>query len=138
MSAKVSQGPGSNTLTHGVRVEAVAEFRPEESDPDVPVFLFSYRIVISNEGDQPAHLLSRHWIIKDSENVRRDVEGPGVVGEFPKLAPGESFEYLSSCPLPTSWGTMEGSYLFEREGGERFQVKIGRFFLAPQVQPIVN
>jgi ApaG protein len=58
------------------------------------------------------------------------------VGEFPDLGPGESFQYVSSCQLRTHWGTMEGSYLFEREDAEQFQVEIGRFFLVPNSEPI--
>ncbi len=108
----MSKSQSSNTVTEGIRVQAAAQYRPDQSDADVPVYLFSYRIMITNEGDRSVRLLSRHWVIRDSENDRKDVEGRGVVGEFPHLAPGESFEYESSCPLPTSWGTMEGSYTF--------------------------
>jgi ApaG protein len=96
--------------------------------------VFAYKIVLVNEGDAPARLLSRHWVILDADGHREDVEGPGVVGETPRLDPGERFEYMSGCPLPTPWGTMEGSYLFERDDGQTFRVKIGRFFLvAPQL-----
>jgi len=92
--------------------------------------------VIFNEGEGRAQLKTRHWIIVDAQGVRRDVEGPGVVGEYPDLAPGESYEYLSSCPLPTPWGTMQGSYLFERPDGAEFSVEIGRFFLVPSAPAI--
>ena len=61
------------------------------------------------------------------------MRGAGVVGKQPHLAPGESFEYTSHCPLPTKWGTMEGSFTFEREFDERFDAKVGRFFLVPSV-----
>jgi ApaG protein len=134
--ATKTKSPNSDTVTDGIRIHASAQFLPDESDPDAPFYLFVYRIVIRNTGHRRAKLLSRHWIIKDSNNERHDVEGPGVVGEFPDLGPGESFQYVSSCPLRTHWGTMEGSYLFEREDGSQFQVKIGRFFLAPNTEPI--
>ena len=81
-------------------------------------------------------LFRSHWIILDSEGRREDVRGPGVIGEYPSLAPGESYSYISYCPLKTSWGTMEGSYTFERDDGSRFQVRIGRFFLAPSAPPL--
>jgi ApaG protein len=87
--------------------------------------------VISNQGERRAKLKSRHWVILDADNNRQEVRGPGVVGKFPDLAPGESFEYCSGCPLATKWGTMEGSYVFQREDGSEFEVSIGRFFLAP-------
>src|SRR5262245_55938316 len=109
--------PSSDTVTHGIRVQAAAQYMPGESDPDGKRFLYVYRIRIKNEGTRRAKLRSRHWIILDADNQREDVRGPGVVGKTPDLAPGESFEYMSSCPLKTTWGTMEGSYTFEREGG---------------------
>ena len=132
--------PHSDTTTAGIRVRAAAEFlRPESLPPEQrtfensekPRFVFRYRIRLTNLGERPARLLSRHWIIVDGEGRREDVRGRGVIGEFPKLAPGESYSYTSLCPLPTSWGTMEGAYEFEREDGSRFQVRIGRFFLVP-------
>ncbi len=121
--------PDSDTLSEGIRVRASARFVPDQSDPLANQYLFAYRIVISNEGDASAKLLTRKWIILDADNDREDVEGPGVVGEFPDLAPGESFEYVSACPLTTSWGTMEGDYTFERADGSRFKAQVGRFFL---------
>ena len=131
-----STTPNSDAITAGIRVQASAQYLPDESDPEVPFYLYVYRIVLTNESHRRAKLLSRHWIIKDSSNERHDVEGPGVVGEFPDLGPGESFQYVSSCQLRTHWGTMEGSYLFEREDGGQFQVQIGRFFLAQNTTPI--
>ena len=132
----MQQTANSDTQTEGIRVQASAQYLPDESDPDAPFHLYVYRIVITNDGGRRARLLSRHWVIKDSNNERHDVEGPGVVGEFPDLAPGESFQYVSSVPLRTQWGTMEGSYLFEGEDGGQFKVEVGRFFLVPTAPPI--
>jgi ApaG protein len=129
--------PSSDTVTQGIRVQAAAQYMPGESDPDGKRFLYVYRIRIKNEGTRRAKLRSRHWIILDADNQREDVRGPGVVGKTPDLQPGESFEYMSSCPLKTTWGTMEGTYTFEREGGESFEVAIGRFFLVPTAPKIV-
>ncbi len=128
--------PNSDTLTHGVRIQAAAQYLAEHSDPELKQYLFVYRIIIFNEGDESARLKTRHWVIVDADGKRRDVEGPGVVGEYPDLAPGESFEYLSSCPLETPWGTMQGSYSFERPEGDDFEVEIGRFFLVPTAPSI--
>lgn len=129
--------PSSDTATHGIRVQAAAQFLPDESDPDEKRFLYVYRIRIQNEGTSRAKLRSRHWIILDADNQREDVRGPGVVGKTPDLAPGESFEYMSSCPLRTAWGTMEGAYTFARPDGETFEVEIGRFFLVPTAPKLV-
>jgi ApaG protein len=126
-----SQSPNSDTESHGIRIEAAAQYLPQESDPDSGKYFYVYRIRILNEGEHHARLLTRHWVILDSNNQREDVTGEGVVGQHPNLGPGEMFEYRSYCPLRTEWGTMEGTYTFAREGGETFEAKIGRFFLVP-------
>ena len=137
--------PHSETTTQGIRIHAAAEFMPQDVLPqefrapgDEPgeSFVFRYQITISNVGDAPARLLSRPWVIVDSDGGQEEVRGRGVVGEFPKLEAGESYSYVSYCPLQTSWGTMEGSYTFEREDGSRFDAAIGRFFLVPTAPPL--
>ena len=119
----------SETVTEGIRVGAAAFYLPQESDPDEKRYAFGYTIVISNEGDQPAQLIRRHWIIIDSDGHREEVRGPGVVGETPRLEPGQAFKYQSFCPLKTPWGTMEGSYLMQRDDGGSFEANVGRFYL---------
>ena len=86
----------SDAITEGIRVRAVARYEPEQSSPETGQYLFTYRIVIMNEGATSAKLVSRHWIIINGDGERQDVKGPGVVGETPLLAPGESFEYPAS------------------------------------------
>lgn len=125
----MAQSPDSNAITEGIRVRASARYIPEQSDPDRGDFFFAYTISIANEGSEPARLVARHWIIKDSDNHREDVRGPGVVGETPRLESGESFEYQSNCPLHTPWGTMEGVYQMRRDDETTFNAEIGRFFL---------
>jgi ApaG protein len=122
---------GSDTLTRGVRVRARATYEPERSSPREGSWFFSYRIEIENVGERTVQLLSRRWQITDGRNEVRVVEGPGVVGETPLLAPGESFEYTSFCPLPTPIGTMEGHYVMvDAASGERFLARIDPFLLA--------
>jgi len=132
-----------------ILVTAAAEFMPQEvlphefSDPSqvdevgaVESFVFRYKVTMTNVGQESASLLSRHWIIVDGEGKREEVHGRGVVGEYPTLAPGESYSYISYCPLPTTWGTMEGSYTFEREDGSKIVAAIPRFFLVPTAPPL--
>ena len=128
----------SDRVSHGMRVRAAAEYALDESDPDLRRHVFVYRIRISNEGDEAAQLESRHWIIVDGNGRRQDVRGRGVVGEFPRIEPGASYEYTSRCPIATDWGTMEGSYLFRRPDGRAFDVEVGRFYLAPTAPPIAQ
>ena len=79
-------------------------------------------------------LLRRHWVIADGNGEVREVRGDGVVGEQPRLGPGEVHEYRSMCDLPTAWGTMEGSYDFVSDGGEECEVHVGRFFLVESAE----
>jgi ApaG protein len=119
----------SDTTTQGIRVGATAYYLPEESEPDERRWVFGYTIVMVNVGEEPARLLSRHWVIIDAHGRRERVEGPGVVGETPRLEPGQAFKYQSFCPLRTEWGTMEGTYRFHRDDGSEFDAVIGRFYL---------
>ena len=96
----------SDTTTQGVRVGAAAFYLPEQSDPEARKYVFGYNIVVANEGDAPAQLVSRHWIIINGDGEREEVRGPGVVGQTPRLEPGQAFKYQSFCPLRTPWGTI--------------------------------
>jgi ApaG protein len=128
----------SDTTTDGIRIRVAAQIQAVHSDPDRRHFVYAYRVVITNEGTERAKLMRRHWIVRDANGDIREVKGPGVVGEFPDLAPGENFEYVSGCPLQTEWGTMEGSYRMRRPDGTEFEARIGRFFLAPNVAPLAS
>ncbi len=110
-------------------MEVESVFVPERSDPAGKRWFFAYTIRITNEGCETAQLISRHWIITDGDGDAEEVRGPGVVGKQPVLAPGDSFEYTSACPLATNFGTMHGTYQMITEGGERFDVEIAPFAL---------
>lgn len=131
-------GLTSDLTSEGIRVRAVAQFLPKESNPSESKFVFAYKITIANEGEKRARLLSRHWVIINGNGDREDVEGPGVVGKFPNIAPGDTFEYTSFCPLDTEWGTMEGTYHMQREDGTMFDVVIGRFYLAANASQTIE
>jgi ApaG protein len=124
----MSNQGNSESTTEGIRVEVYPEFIPEQSIPSENKYVFAYKVVITNEGDTRAKLLSRHWIIINADGDREDVEGPGVVGYTPELEPGESFEYTSFCPLNTNWGTMEGAFKMVRDSGQQFDAAIARFY----------
>lgn len=117
----------------GVRVRVLPEFLAEHSDPESGRWVFAYRIRISNECDRELKLVSRRWEIIDADGDRKVVQGLGVVGEQPVLAPGQSYDYSSGCELTSPWGTMEGSYSMQTTSGappERVDVRVARFFLA--------
>lgn len=123
----------SDTTTRGIRVRVAPVYLPERSAPEDGSFFFAYRVRITNIGDETVQLMRRRWIITDGHGHTEEVGGPGVVGETPVIPPGASFEYTSFCPLPTSFGTMQGTYEMRTAAGELFEVEIGQFSLvAPQ------
>lgn len=91
---------------------------------------FAYEITITNHADQAVRLLNRHWIITHGDGQVEQVQGEGVVGQTPRLQPGESFTYSSGAVIPTRTGSMSGSYEFSTDAGERFRVPIPEFVLA--------
>ena len=111
------------------RVEAAPQFLPEQSSPAQGIYSFAYTITITNVGEVPAQLISRHWHITDATGQVEQVKGLGVVGHQPLLKPGESFQYTSGCRLRTPSGTMHGTYFFVAEDGERFDNEIPLFVL---------
>jgi ApaG protein len=119
----------SEAVTNNVRVEVESHYAAEHSQPFHNHWFFSYTVRITNESDGTVQLLSRHWIITDSTGHTEEVRGPGVVGEQPVLAPGESFQYTSGCPLKTSSGVMHGTYHMVDEDGGHFDVEIAPFTL---------
>lgn len=125
----MKESPEISVEPHAIEVRARPFFMPERSDPGAGRFVFGYSISIRNRGLRAARLLERHWIIVDADGARHVVRGEGVVGRQPDLGPGAEFTYSSFCPLGTPWGTMEGTYLMEREDGELFEVDIPRFYL---------
>ncbi|MCK6575937.1 Co2+/Mg2+ efflux protein ApaG [Myxococcota bacterium] len=120
----------SDAVTRGIRVRVRAQFVPEHSEPDEERYYFAYHVTITNEGARPAKLVSRHWIITDGAGQVHEVKGAGVVGQQPRLAPGEAFEYTSACPLPTPVGSMYGTYQMVTDAGDAFEARIAPFTLA--------
>jgi ApaG protein len=116
-------------MTRQVEVRVEPKYVSEQSIPAANQYFFSYTVQISNQGESPVQLLSRHWIITDGAGQVHEVKGPGVVGETPRLLPGETFEYTSYCPMPTATGNMRGTYLMKTDEGDTFQARIPLFFL---------
>ena len=121
--------PASETVTRGIRVSVETKYDPTRSSPQQSQWFFLYTICITNEGSITAQLMTRHWIITDATGHVEEVKGPGVVGEQPILAQGQSFEYTSGCPLTTPFGSMRGSYQMTTADGEQFDAEIAEFIL---------
>jgi len=113
-----------------IKVDVETHYIEEQSNPEQNYFVFAYTITIQNEGLQSAQLLTRHWVITDSNHKVQEVRGDGVVGEQPVLKPGEQFVYTSGTMLETSVGTMKGSYQMESDDGSIFDATIEEFVLS--------
>ena len=118
------------SLQNNIKVDVETRYIEEQSNPEQNYFVFAYTITIQNQGRQTAQLLTRHWIITDSNHKVQEVRGDGVVGEQPLLKPGEQFVYTSGTMLETSVGTMKGSYQMESGDGSKFDATIEEFVLS--------
>jgi len=120
----------SDHSPYQIDVLPVPQYLAEQSDPEVGRYVFAYTITLHNRGERAATLISRHWIITDGNQQVQEVRGLGVVGEQPRLEPGESYRYTSGSAFETPLGTMRGSYQMLGDDGERFEVEIPEFVLA--------
>ena len=115
---------------YAINVAAKAAYVADQSDPSRNQYVFAYTITVTNAGTVAAQLVSRHWIITDSDHHVQEVKGLGVVGQQPLLKPGESFEYTSGASIPTSVGTMRGTYQMRADDGQTFDAPIPPFTLS--------
>ncbi len=122
--------PLSTAVTEGIRITVRSTYLADQSSPDRDRYVFAYTVKISNEAGPTAQLRTRHWVITDGRGAVEEVRGDGVVGEQPRLAEGQTFQYTSGCVLETPVGTMHGSYRMHRDDGSTFDADIAPFSLA--------
>lgn len=115
---------------HQIQIDVRTTYLPGQSEPGQNRYVFAYTITITNSGSIPARLVTRHWIITDANEQKREVHGEGVVGEQPYLLPGTSFQYTSGTILETPVGTMQGSYQMIADDGTAFDAEIPSFTLS--------
>ncbi len=115
---------------NNISISVETHYLLQDSDPENNKYFFLYTISIRNVGSVGAKLLSRHWIIEDSNGKKQDVKGEGVVGEQPYLTPGDEFQYTSGAMIETSFGTMKGSYKMIDDNERHFDAQIPEFILS--------
>jgi ApaG protein len=126
-------------LTRDIEVVVEPFYLEEQSDPEDDRYVWGYRVVINNNSDIAVRLVNRYWNITDQNGQIDEVSGPGVVGEQPRLQPGDTYEYSSGCPLDTPSGLMFGHYQMETDEGEMFDVDIPAFSLdSPGLLRVLN
>lgn len=127
---KTAHSFAESEVTQNVEVIAVGVYLPQQSSPAHQQYIYAYKIKIINHGNYTVQLLSRKWIIKDALMGKREVEGEGVIGQQPILAPGQSHEYVSGTDMLTPIGSMQGYYVMKYlHSGEIFKVNIPAFTL---------
>jgi ApaG protein len=119
-----------SSVRHRISIDVETTYLDDQSEPREQRYVFAYTITIRNEGEVPAKLLARHWIITDANGRVQEVRGDGVVGEQPYLKPGQGFRYSSGAVLETPVGTMQGSYQMIADDGAQFDAPIAAFRLA--------
>lgn len=117
--------------TDDIQIEVVPTYIKERSSPENKQFFYAYKIRITNHSDRGVKVIHRHWKIKDGNGKAYDVQGSGVIGEQPMIAPGMHYEYTSFCPLHSPYGNMRGKYQMVDEFGNRFWVSVPLFFFRP-------
>ncbi|MDE2229977.1 MAG: Co2+/Mg2+ efflux protein ApaG [Alphaproteobacteria bacterium] len=118
-----------SATTRAIKVTVEPYYLEDQSSPTDNHFVWAYHVRIENHGGETVQLRRRHWRITDGMGRLHEVRGPGVVGEQPVLAPGQTFEYTSGTPLSTPSGIMVGTYQMETGSGEHFDVDIPAFSL---------
>jgi ApaG protein len=124
-----------SATTREICVTVCPTYLPEQSTPEDSQFVWAYHVTIENHGSETVQLVRRHWRITNACGELLEVRGAGVVGEQPRLEPGDAFEYTSGTPLTTPSGIMSGSYQLENEDGESFDIEIPAFSLDSPYQP---
>lgn len=115
---------------NNIIVEVRPQYIESQSSPKKERYVFAYTITITNAGAIPAKLMSRHWLITDSNGKIQEVKGEGVIGEQPYLKPGESFRYSSGAMIETPIGVMQGKYIMISDSGDNFKASIPKFTLS--------
>ena len=126
-------------VTKNIRVSVKTNFLSDQSDTENSLWVWSYHILIENNGNDKVQLIDRYWKITDATGIIKEVKGSGVIGEQPTIKPGEFFEYTSGTPLNKSSGFMSGNYRMINENNESFFIDVPVFSLdTPSVQKILN
>ncbi|MAZ03578.1 MAG: Co2+/Mg2+ efflux protein ApaG [Sneathiella sp.] len=116
-------------ITENIMVSVTPVYLAERSRPSDGLYVWAYQVRIENQGSRTVTLRNRHWRITNADGHTETVDGEGVIGEQPVLAPGDIYEYTSGTPLSTSSGIMVGTYDMESEEGKTFAVDIPAFSL---------
>jgi ApaG protein len=108
-----------------VAIDRVVHMPQLDAPPERP-HPFVYFITIHNDSTETVTIRGRKWVVTDMEGHQLVVEGDGVVGEFPRLDPGEHFSY-NSYHVIGSDSAAEGAFFGVTEEGRPVFTRIPRF-----------
>lgn len=118
------------TTNDKIKVQVISQYIADKSIPEENRFVFGYHVTIANNTDSAAQIKARHWVITDADGDVEEISGPGVVGEKPWIAPGDTYEYMSGAIIKTPVGAIEGHYDVQQESGEHIKAPIPAFSLS--------
>ena len=108
-----------------VTVDRVEHMPHLDAPPERP-HPFVYFLTIHNDSDATVTIKGRKWVVTDAQGRSVVVEGDGVVGQFPRLEPGEDFSYNSYHTIGSD-SAAEGALFGVTEAGDFVLTRIPRF-----------
>jgi ApaG protein len=101
-------------------------YNPHLVAPPERPYSFEYHITIRNHSSEVVTIKGRKWVVTDEMGGRVVVEGDGVVGKFPRLAPGEQFSYCSYHTIACN-SVAEGAFIGTSSEGTAVITRIPKF-----------
>ena len=127
MPLQFEQLPGLSVSVDQVLYLPHLQVPPEKPHP------FAYYLSIHNHSNETVTIVGRKWIVTDEGGETLVVEGDGVVGEKPRLEPGQTFSY-NSYHVIAEPSVATGSFFGQTDQGKPVYVRVPDFRLE---QPLV-
>ncbi len=108
-----------------VTVDQVVYAPQLNAPPDKP-YPFAYYLSIHNQSEEPVTILGRKWIVTESGGGTLVVEGDGVVGQMPRLEPGQTFSYNSYHVIGEPCRA-SGTFFGQTDSGRAVYVRVPEF-----------
>lgn len=113
-----------------IKCQVHSKYIEDQSEPNKNRYVFAYIITIKNLSQEAVQLLSRRWLITDSNGKQLSIEGDGVVGQQPVIESSDEYTYTSGTVIETPVGVMQGHYVMTDSKGAEFIAEIEPFRLA--------
>ncbi|MGF1448627.1 MAG: ApaG domain [Opitutales bacterium] len=120
--------PGESRELEGLRVEIdrLVYSKPNGTFDGPAAHAFIYFLTVHNESKTEVTLKGRKWVLRLDDGTTQVIEGGGIVGQTPTLAPGRHFSY-NSYHLITGNATARGAFHGVDSDGQSVHVAIPPF-----------